>query len=322
VKVLLAATDLVPAAKLTEWGYQVVTAQNGTEAWQHLLQDDELHLAILDRQMPGLDGVEVCRRIRAAACDPYIYVMLLTAGEVPTEIETALESGVDDFLHTPLNEQELYVRLRAARRILDLHHRLRFARSLLLKEAIYDPLTGLWNRKAVMELFWQDLARARRDDTPLAVAIVEPDHLDQIAEQHGRLAESMVMCGVAERASAVLRVYDRMARLERKRFLIILPDCTAHAGGKIMERIRRQFTERPVNISEGLIPITVSIGVTAWEGNKTVSQDDLLQVGYEAIEQAILAGRNRVEVIEPITAGLTEIVLRSDFAVPLESIRS
>ena len=325
MKVLLAAADLVPAVKLTEWGYEVVTAQNGTEAWQMLLQDDELLLAILDRRMPGLDGVEVCRRIRAAACDPYVYVLLLD-GEAEADKANALEAGVDDFLATPLNERELYVRLRAARRILDLHQRLRTARGLLTKEAIYDPLTGLWNRNAIMDLFWQDLARARRDGTPLAIAIAEPDHIDHIVEIHGRLAGSMVMGAVAERASAQLRIYDRMARLERKRFLFILPDCTAVIGARIMERIRLQFAARPINISEGLVPITLSVGVTAWEGDKDESQDDLLHRAYDALERAIQTGRNYVEVNKPIVADLTELVLQSDLdwsaGVPPASVTS
>ena len=321
VKVLLAAADLMPAVMLTEWGYEVVTAQNGTEAWQLLLQDDELLLAILDRRMPGLDGVEVCRRIRAAACDPYVYVILLEGGEAEADRETALEAGVDDFLDASLNERDLYVRLRAARRILDLHQRLHTARGLLTKEAIYDPLTGLWNRTAIMDLFWQDLARARRDGTPLAIAIAEPDHIDHIVEIHGRLAGSMVMGAVAERASAQLRIYDRMARLERKRFLFILPGCTAVTGGRIMERIRLQFAARPINISEGLIPITLSAGVTAWEGDRDESQEDLLHRAYDALERAIQTGRNYVEVSEPLVAVLTDLVLQSDLAIPLESIR-
>lgn len=98
---------------LKKWGYDVVTAANGLEAWEILRRDDPPRLAILDWMMPSLDGVEVCRRVREQNKEPYIYILLVTAKDTPEELIEGMEAGADEYLRKPINTQELRVRLRA-----------------------------------------------------------------------------------------------------------------------------------------------------------------------------------------------------------------
>src|SRR5579871_3546787 len=123
---------------LARWGYETVTAPNGIEAWNLLQLPDAPRLAILDWMMPGLDGVELCRRIRGQAKEPYTYVLLLTARTDSNDLIEGMDAGADDYLTKPFHAHELRVRLRAGRRILELQEELLEAREALRIQATHD----------------------------------------------------------------------------------------------------------------------------------------------------------------------------------------
>ena len=109
---------------LVKWGYEVVVAQDGNEAWQVLSSKDAPRLAILDWLMPGLDGVELCRRVRKERPEPYTYLVLLTAQKRDEDLVTGMDAGADDYILKPFTINELRVRLNAGRRIIDLQNEL------------------------------------------------------------------------------------------------------------------------------------------------------------------------------------------------------
>jgi two-component system, sensor histidine kinase and response regulator len=109
---------------LIKWGYEVVVAQDGNEAWQVLNSKDAPRLAILDWLMPGLDGVELCRRVRKERPEPYTYLVLLTSQKRDEDLVTGMEAGADDYMIKPFTISELRVRLTAGRRIIDLQNEL------------------------------------------------------------------------------------------------------------------------------------------------------------------------------------------------------
>src|SRR5215469_9148361 len=111
-------------AMLAKWGYDPVVARDGLEAWKALDSDDPPRLAILDWMMPGMDGVDICRRVRASGREPYIYIVLLTARTEAKDLIMGMEAGADDYLRKPFAAEELRVRMRAGRRILDLQQQL------------------------------------------------------------------------------------------------------------------------------------------------------------------------------------------------------
>lgn len=134
---------------VTSWGYDPITVTNGTEALQTLSEDNAPSLAILDWMMPDMDGLEVCRRIRATG--RYIYILIVTARACQQDIFEAMEAGADDYIRKPFDPQELQVRLRAGHRIMELH-------DALAIRATRDLLTGIPNRGAILEILEREVA--------------------------------------------------------------------------------------------------------------------------------------------------------------------
>jgi two-component system chemotaxis response regulator CheY len=130
MRILLADDNLVfqevLQSMLTQWGHDVVVASDGDEAWCRLQNEEGPLLAILDWVMPGLDGLEVCRRVRASNRLGHIYILILTAKTRSEDLATAMEAGADDFITKPFNSAELRARLRLGGRILELQERLQF----------------------------------------------------------------------------------------------------------------------------------------------------------------------------------------------------
>jgi DNA-binding response OmpR family regulator len=124
MRILIADDNLVfqtvLRAMLTQWGYDVVIASDGDEAWRYLQGEDAPRLAILDWLMPGLDGIEVCRRVRAARPAGYTYILVLTSKTRNEDLAAAVEAGADDFVSKPFISVELRARLRVGCRVLDL----------------------------------------------------------------------------------------------------------------------------------------------------------------------------------------------------------
>jgi len=172
---------------LRKWGYEVIAVNNGTEAWEVLQANDAPRVALLDWMMPGVDGLEICRRIRARSSQPYVYIMLLTANDKVGNLVEGLESGADDYLTKPFHPQELRARLRVGLRMLELESGLVEAREKLRFKASHDALTSIWNRGAIIELLERELARARRDSSSVGILLADIDHFKRINDTRGHL---------------------------------------------------------------------------------------------------------------------------------------
>jgi light-regulated signal transduction histidine kinase (bacteriophytochrome) len=128
MKILIADDDPVFRHLLEEilvkWDYEVIVAKDGDEAWQALRAEGAPQFAILDWLMPGIDGVEICRRVRKELPEPYTYLILLTSQNRDEDLVTGMEAGADDYLFKPLKVDELRVRLNAGKRMIDLQNEL------------------------------------------------------------------------------------------------------------------------------------------------------------------------------------------------------
>ena len=290
---------LVLERMLRKWGYDVVAAGNGLEALEMLQVADPPKLAILDWMMPGLDGVEVCRRVREQNREPYIYILLLTAKDTAEELVEGMEAGADDYLRKPVDTHELRVRLRAGRRILDLQEEVVHAREALRQQATRDPLTGLWNRGAMFDALTRELKRAKRESSTLSIVMADLDHFKQVNDKLGHAAGDAVLQEAARRMTECVRTYDALCRYGGEEFLIVLPGCDLGDATLRAEQVRSAIAATPFQIPEGSLNITCSLGVSAISSTAKFDANALLHEADEALYTAKHNGRNRVEVSGP-----------------------
>lgn len=281
---------------LVQWGYEAVVAKDGDEAWWILQQEGAPKLAILDWMMPGMSGVQICREIRKRTEDPYIYLILLTAKTQKPDLIEGLEAGADDYLTKPFDADELRVRLRAGRRILDLQDHLIAAREAARFPATRDFLTGLWNREAILGILRRELVRDVRERLPAAIILVNLDHFKFLNTTHGPVAGDTVLREAARRLHSAARICDSIGRYGGKEFLVVLPGCDVSEALDQAERLRACLSGEPVDILGGAIPVTASLGVVTTDGAKDANC--LLRVADTAVHRAKLGGRNRVELSE------------------------
>lgn len=111
-------------SSLVSWGYQVLTASNGIEAWHMLQRSSEPSMAILDWMMPHMDGLEVCRKIRATPHLKHMYILLLTAKSLREHVVAGLQAGADDYVTKPFDRAELRARVQVGARIVILQRQL------------------------------------------------------------------------------------------------------------------------------------------------------------------------------------------------------
>jgi PleD family two-component response regulator len=159
---------------LTKWGYEVLSTEDGSEAWNILQRVDAPRLAILDWIMPEMNGVQVCQKVRSRSEEPYIYILLLTAKDQKKDLVEAMKAGADDYIVKPPDAEELKVRLHAGRRMIELQEQLTSAREALRVQATYDSLTDLLNRSAILDILRRELDRARHQETSVGIATTIP----------------------------------------------------------------------------------------------------------------------------------------------------
>jgi diguanylate cyclase (GGDEF)-like protein len=287
---------------LAGWGYEITAVADGLAAWQVLQDPDPPRLAILDWVMPGLDGPALCRRLRQGAAAPYTYLLLLTARADKEDLLDGLEAGADDYLVKPVDPHELKARLRTGRRILDLQAQLLAAQEALRHQATHDPLTGLWNRAAVLEALGRELARGRREGQAVGLLLADVDHFKAINDAHGHPAGDAVLRAVARRLAAALRPYDALGRYGGEEFLVVLPDCDTDRTLHLAERLRQAVKEAPVGADGVRVGVTVSVGGAASDAVCPAEAEALLRAADAALYRAKRAGRDRAEVDVPPAA--------------------
>lgn len=282
--------------KLTRWGYDVVVAENGDAALQILQSADPPRLAMLDWMMPGMDGIDVCRNVREKMDEPYTYIILLTSQQRDEDLVTGMEAGADDYIIKPFKHNELRLRLRAGRRIIELQNELIAARDTFRTKAHHDSLTGLWNHEEILRILAQELSRAEREEKCVGVIMADIDFFKKINDTHGHLAGDAVLRLTAGKMHSLMRSYDYIGRYGGEEFLVILSDCCLECAAAFAERLRLCVGSDSIDTPEGMIPVTISLGVAASSRDGKRDADSLVKVADEALYRAKEYGRNRVEV--------------------------
>ncbi len=288
-------TRKMVAAMLAKWGYDVVAVNSGDAAWDILQKEDAPRLAVLDWVMPGMEGVEICRKVRETVPkDRYLYLILLTAKTSRQEIVFGLEAGADDYMIKPFDPNELQVRVGIGRRIISLQEELVAAREALCFQAMRDPLTGTYNRWATYQRLLEELERAGRENRPVSVLMTDLDHFKKINDTYGHLVGDQVLKETVARIQSVIRSYDVVGRFGGEEFMVVLPNADTDVAVRVGERIRQAVCSRPI-VADGQISIsvTLSVGVASIGASRSLA-DALIKSADEALYLAKRTGRNCV----------------------------
>jgi diguanylate cyclase (GGDEF)-like protein len=298
MKVLIADDSIVSRhvleATLRRWDYEPIAATNGNDAWELLQKDDAPSLAILDWMMPGLTGLEICKLVRQRAKEPYTYILLLTARSETGDVIEGMEAGADDYITKPFEYNELKVRLRAGRRIVELHRELLAAREKLRVQATRDSLTLVWNRPSILEILDRELERSVREMRPIGLVMFDLDHFKEVNDTHGHLAGDVVLRETASRISGALRKYDSFGRYGGEEFLIVLPGCDERSTRAQAERTRQVLESEPIDLDGVTVRVTASFGATTFLPGTCSTARELIRTADDALYQAKSEGRNRV----------------------------
>jgi diguanylate cyclase (GGDEF)-like protein len=253
MKILIAEDDPVSSRILTTnlkaWGHESVVTRNGDDALAVLQQEDAPLLAILDWMMPGLTGVEICRRLRTENNDAPIYIILLTALNCKENLLEGLEAGADDYLTKPFDRHELRMRVQAGARIVSLQENLRQrvreleeAHETLRSLSLTDHMTGLYNHRGFYNLAEHHLKISRRSHTKSLLIYADMDGLKKINDTMGHQSGSQAITAVADVLRNTFRDCDIVARLGGDEFAILAPNVPMDDSRKIIERLRNNLT--------------------------------------------------------------------------------
>lgn len=183
--------------------------------------------------------------------------------------------------------------------LLDITAELREARDALKTEATRDNLTGLWNRRSIFELLKRDMARAQREEKPLAAVIIDIDDFKRINDRIGHMAGDEALTEVTRRVSSTLRTADILGRIGGDEFLIILYPADEQTAIDVMERARQACESGPVPAGSGEFEVTISLGAAVVNDIEDVDLSVILKTADHALYRAKNGGRNRSEV-EPV----------------------
>jgi len=308
MKILIADDSAVPRLilerTLTALGHETMSAVDGSDAWA-AYQSFRPEVVISDWLMPGLDGIELCGRIRAEQADRYTYFVLLTAMTEVEHVITAMVAGADDFLVKPLGQTALEATLIGARRVTDLHEELRAQRaslerlnSLLYDDARRDALTSLGNRLRLSEDLAAAVLQVGRSGHAGSIALLDIDHFKAYNDTLGHPAGDVALRSVAQAMAGSVSAADMVYRYGGEEFLILLPDQGLAQAAAVVERVRLAIEAlrlpHPSNPTGGLV--TVSGGVAELDPAVPITVNEWLQRADAALYNAKATGRNRVTV--------------------------
>lgn len=250
------------------------------------LRTFQADLLLLDMYMPGCTGFELAAVIRQQEAYVGLPIVFLSAETDPTHQHTALDLGGDDFLTKPITGDEL------VRAVLARAQRARSMRAFMVR----DSLTGLLHHSATNSLLELEIERALRDQTPLAVAMIDLDHFKTINDTYGHRVGDGVLKSLARLLQQRLRRSDVIGRYGGEEFMVLLPGADGPAAAQVFEEIRSSFAALRHYAEGTSFYVTFSCGVAGLD--EGIDAARLVQAADMALYRAKRRGRNQVHQAE------------------------
>jgi len=282
-------------AALRQMGHDVIATSDGVQAWEQIRRH-RARIVIADWMMPGIDGLELVRRIRRLPGSGYIYTILLTARHEKQDIVAGLAAGADDYVVKPFDRDELMVRIRAGERVVRLEEELARRNEQLRRLTLIDGLTGIGNRRAFDESLRRMHEHSRRFCHALGMLMIDIDHFKRYNDAKGHEAGDEALRTVAAILRESVRTGDLCFRYGGEEFVCLLPETALDGvmivGRRLCDRVREAAIPHPDNPPHGVV--TISIGAAALEPGELLTPEELLKRADQAMYRAKSSGRNTV----------------------------
>lgn len=292
-------TRLLVMTALAMGQVRCTEASSGEEALAQAAADaDGIDVIVLDVCLPGIDGLEVLRRLKASPVTSHIPVVMVTgSATLDGDIVNASEIGASDHLAKPCSPSVLLAKVRSLRSRSRAERAMREELHFASLNAISDPLTGLYNRRNFEARMHESSAHAVRHEEPFAVVMLDLDEFKSVNDQHGHEDGDRVLVHFTEALRSVMRAGDVAFRYGGDEVVLLLRACDASRAGEVANRLRDQLRANPFRFADGTSrPITFSAGAASAQPSEGFAGDDLLSRADVALYRAKAAGRDRVEL--------------------------
>lgn len=241
-------------AKLEKWGHRVTVEHNGATAYD-LIAKEPYRMIIMDYDLPGIDGLELCRRVRNLLRPRYTYIVFYADFTEKDSVMACLEAGADDYLNKPLNTSELQLRIRAGKRLLNMEDMLR-------EGAGMDQGTGVVNDASFREFFRVIIAESVRAKGEGALLYVRVTNYVPTLDTYGYNPTESMMAGLANLLCNIARASDLVARLSDDTFCVLLQHTNSEKIAPVADKVTTQVENIAVMLDQGSIGPEVEITVT------------------------------------------------------------
>ncbi len=266
-------------------GYETSVCGSGEEALDFINKNSP-DLVLLDIVMPGIDGFEFCEQLKRSPRLRDTPVIFLSAMNDESSIIHGFKCGGVDFITRPFRAQELIARTKT-------HIELKRAKEKLLRMAVTDELTSLFNRRYFMSRLNQEFERVKRYESVFTFIMIDIDYFKKINDTHGHLTGDYALRSVSDIMKKSLRLSDTVGRIGGEEFAILLPETDIEYGVEIAERLRKKIDESELVFEGTSVKVTISAGVSNSD-SCDASVDSVLQRADMALYRAKENGRNRV----------------------------
>ncbi len=273
------------------------------------IQKNNIQVAIINWSSGDFDVEALCRKIRKIKSSRYFYLLVVTAREREGAIEKFLQAGANDFVFKPFGKDELLSRMKIAERIIKLEEEVLRGKKKMLTLVKEDPVTGLFNRRSLLDEVLKEMGRASREMKYISAMVASITNFKELMDRNGNavMDEILVECG--RRMKISCRPYDKLGRYTVSDFLIFLPGSGKGNAEKVAKRIISAFSRKPLVIHDVKMDISLAIGIAELDP-KQISKsnsvdsnllndlvlDALLKKTELAVKRALRMGNNKIEI--------------------------
>ncbi|UCF31310.1 MAG: diguanylate cyclase [bacterium] len=281
--------------------YEPVSVLSGKDALDKIQAEGPFDLVLLDVMLPdpdmpvgmGIDGLEVCRRIKSHPDLQDTLIFMVTVKDQPEDIMKGIDAGADDYITKPFNTTLLLAKIKAMLRIKHLQDELREKNRQLEEMAVTDGLTGIPNYRHLIDKLDEEIKRSKRYQTPITMILIDLDNFKEVNDTYGHRHGDFVLKKVAKTLVDGLRETDIMARYGGDEFALLLPQTDSIGGERVAQQVMERLS-RPFVTNDKEHRVKASIGLVSFAAGTAENYDQVIVAADTALYKAKELGGNQI----------------------------